>query len=272
MAAKESLLGNLIFAPNNLKTWRGYTEDECYKGLLARYRYKTNTQRFVMSKRALLVTLAFFLVLIAVLFIPAGTVVWLAGWVFIAILCGFNILIILMLARNNPQLLEERMSPPIQRNQPLWDKVFLPLLQLLVVAWFILIALDAVRLGWSEVPVWLQVLGALGLLFSLYIIYLTFRENAYLAPVVKLQKERGQSVVRTGLYRHLRHPMYAGTLIFFPATALLLGSWLGLIVSPLFAVLFVIRTVFEDRMLKRGLEGYTEYSNTVKYRLIPHVW
>ena len=66
--------------------------------------------------------------------------------------------------------------------------------------------------------------------------------------------------------------MYAGTRIFFPATALLLGSWLGLIVSPLFAVLFVIRTVFEDRMLKRGLEGYTEYSNTVKYRLIPHVW
>ncbi|MBV9453399.1 MAG: isoprenylcysteine carboxylmethyltransferase family protein [Rubrobacter sp.] len=212
------------------------------------------------------------MVFIAVLFIPAGTVGWLAGWVFIAIFFGFNILVIRMLARNDPQLLEERMSSPIQRDQPLWDKVFLPVLQLLVVAWFILMVLDAVRLGWSEVPVWLRALGALGLLLSLYIIYLTFRENAYLAPVVKLQEERGQNVVTTGPYRHVRHPMYSGTLIFFPATALLLGSWLGLFVSPLFVALFVLRTVFEDRMLKKGLEGYTEYSKTVKYRLIPHVW
>ena len=181
-----------------------------------------------MSKRVLLFTTVSFLVIIGLLFIPAGTVGWLAGWVFIAIFWGFNLLVIGMLARNDPQLLKERMSPPLQGDQPLWDKVFLPVVQLLVVAWFILMALDAVRFGWSELPVWLQVLGALGLMLSLDIIYLTFRENAYLSPVVKLQEERGQSVVRTGPYRHVRHPMYSGTLIFFPATALLLGSWLGL--------------------------------------------
>ena len=225
-----------------------------------------------MSKRVLLVTTVSFLVITAVLFIPAGTVGWLAGWVFIALFCGFNILVVRMLARNDPELLEERMSPPIQRDQPLWDRVLLSVLQLLFVAWLILMALDAVRFGWSEVPVWLQMLGALGLVLSLYIIYLTFRENAYLAPVVELQEERGQSVVTTGPYRHVRHPMYSSTLIFIPATALLLGSWLGLLISPLFMALFVLRTVFEDRMLKRDLEGYTEYSKTVKYRLIPHVW
>jgi protein-S-isoprenylcysteine O-methyltransferase Ste14 len=164
------------------------------------------------------------------------------------------------------------MAPPIQRDQPPWDRVLLSVVQLLFVPWLILMALDAVRFGWSEVPVWLRVLGALGIMLSLYIIYLTFRENAYLAPVVKLQGERGQSVVTTGPYRYVRHPMYSGTLIFIPATALLLGSWLGLLVSPIFMALFVLRTVFEERMLKGGLQGYTEYSNTVKYRLIPHVW
>ena len=225
-----------------------------------------------MRQRVLLVTIAFFLVITTLLFIPAGTVRWLAGWVFIAIFCGFNILVIRMLARTDPELLEERMSPPIQRDQPLWDRVLLSVLQLLFVPWLILMALDAVRFGWSEVPVWLQVLGALGLMLSLYIIYLTFRENAYLAPVVKLQEERGQRVVTTGPYRYVRHPMYSSALIFIPATALLLGSWLGLLISPLLMALFVLRTIFEDRMLKRDLEGYTEYSKTVNYRLIPHVW
>lgn len=226
----------------------------------------------MMPQRAILFTIAFFLIISALLFIPAGTVGWLAGWVFIAIFFGFNILVIRMLVRNDPQLLQERMAPPIQRDQPFWDRVLFSVVQLLFFPWLILMALDAVRFRWSEVPVWLHVLGALGLLISLYIIYLTFRENTYLAPVVKLQEERGQSVVTTGPYRYVRHPMYAGTLIFVPAIALLLGSWLGFLVSPLFMALFALRTVFEDRMLKRELEGYTEYSNTVKYRLIPHVW
>jgi protein-S-isoprenylcysteine O-methyltransferase Ste14 len=225
-----------------------------------------------MSKRALLVTSGSFLVIAATLFIPAGTVRWIAGWVFLAIFGSFNLLVVRMLARNDPQLLKERMSSPIQRDQPVWDRVLLSVLQLLIVGWFILMSLDAVRFGWSEGPIWLQVFGALGIMLSLYIIYLTFRENAYLAPVVKLQRERGQSVVTSGPYRYVRHPMYSGTIIFFPATALLLGSWWGLLLSPIFVALLIVRTIFEDRMLKRGLEGYTEYSKTVKYRLIPHVW
>ncbi len=119
------------------------------------------------------------------------------------------------------------MSSPIQRNQPLWDKVLVSVFLPLFVAWFILMPLGAVRFGWSEVPVWLQVLGALGLLLSFYIVYLSFRENAYLAVVAKLQKERGQSVVRSGPYRYVRHPMYTSMLLFFPGSALLLGSWGG---------------------------------------------
>ena len=225
-----------------------------------------------MSRKALLVMVADLLVIIGLLFIPAGTVSWLAGWVYIALLCGVTLLVVPMLARNDPELLKERMSSPIQRNQPLWDKVFLPVFLLLFVAWLILMPLDAVRFGWSDVPVWLQVLGALGIMLSFYGWYLTFRENAYLYPVVKIQEEQGQRVVTTGPYRYVRHPMYSCSLIFFPATALLLGSWLGLLLSLVLIALIILRTALEDRFLRSGLADYTKYAETVKYRLIPRVW
>src|SRR5215210_9257169 len=188
-----------------------------------------------MSRKLFLVMIVDFLVIIGLLFIPAGTVGWLAGSVFIALLCGVTLLVVPMLVRNDPDLLEERMSSPIQRNQPLRDKVFLPVFMLLFVAWLVLMPLHAVRFGWSDVPVWLQVLGALGIMLSFYGMYLTYRENAYLYPVVKLQEDRGQRVVTTGPYRYVRHPMYSCSLLFFPATALLLGSWLGLLFSPVFS-------------------------------------
>jgi len=225
-----------------------------------------------MSQRALLVIIVDFLVIAGLLFIPAGTVGWLAGWVFMALLCSITLIVVRMLVKHDPELLKERMSSPIQRNQPLWDRVLLPVFMLLFVAWLVLTPLDAVRFGWSDVPVWLQVLGALGLVFSFYVMYLIYRENAYLYPVVKLQEERGQSVVTTGPYRYVRHPMYAGSLIFFPATALLLGSWLGLLFSSVLIAIIILRTALEDRLLRSGLSGYAEYAQTVRYRLIPHVW
>jgi protein-S-isoprenylcysteine O-methyltransferase Ste14 len=105
---------------------------------------------------------------------------------------------------------------PMQRGQPLWNKVFVVAVMVLFVAWLILMPLDAVRFGWSEVPGWLQIFGALGVVLSFYIMFLTFRENAYLALVVKVQQERGQSVVSTGPYRYVRYSMCASTLLFFP--------------------------------------------------------
>jgi len=213
-----------------------------------------------------------FLVFVGLFFLPAGTVGWLAGWVFVVLFWGFVLLVVRTLVRNNPDLLEERMYSPIQRGQPLWDKVFLPVFLLLFIAWLVLMPLDAVRFVWSNVPVWLQVLGALGLMLSFYVWYLTYRENPYLYSVVKLQEERGQRVVTTGPYQYVRHPLYSSSLIFFPATALLLGSWLGLLLSLVLIALIVLRTALEDRMLRSGLTGYAEYARTVKYRLIPHLW
>src|SRR5215217_3087216 len=216
--------------------------------------------RKALLGKALLEVLAEFAVFAALLFVSSGTLLWPAGWAFMALFFGFAVAIVLWLAREDPELLAERMSSPIQRGQPLWDKMFVAAVLLLFAAWLILMPLDAVRFGWSEVPSWLLILGALGVVLSFYIIFLTFRENAYLAPVVKLQEERGQRVVSTGPYRYVRHPMYAGMFVFLPATALLLGSWWGLLLCPVMLALLVWRTTLEDRLLQNELAGYDEYA------------
>jgi protein-S-isoprenylcysteine O-methyltransferase Ste14 len=222
--------------------------------------------------KALLEVLAEFAVFAALLFVCAGTLLWPAGWAFMALFFGFALVIVLWLAHKEPELLQERMSSPMQRGQPLWDKVFVAAVMVLFVAWLIVMPLDAVRFGWSEVPDWLQILGGLGVVLSFYIMFLTFRENAYLALVVKVQQERGQSVVSTGPYRYVRHPMYASMFLFFPGSALLLGSWWGLLLCVVLLGLLVWRIPLEERMLENGLDGYDEYARKVRYRLIPRVW
>jgi protein-S-isoprenylcysteine O-methyltransferase Ste14 len=228
--------------------------------------------RNALLGKALLEVLAEFAVFAALLFVSAGTLLWPAGRVFLAIFFGFALAIVLWLAREDPELLAERMSSPVQRGQPLWDKVFVAAVMVFFVAWLIVMPLDAVRFGWSEVPEWLQILGALGLVLSLYIMFLTFRENAYLALVVKLQEERGQRVVSTGPYRYVRHPLYASMFLFFPAAALLLDSWWGLLPCAVLLGLLAWRIPLEERVLENGLAGYDEYERNVRYRLIPYVW
>jgi protein-S-isoprenylcysteine O-methyltransferase Ste14 len=234
--------------------------------------WRCAVNRKVLLGKALLEVLAEFAVFAALLFVSAGTLLWPAGWAFIAIFFSFAVAIVLWLARKEPELLAERMSSPMQSGQPLWDKVFVVAVMVLFVAWLILMPMDAVRFGWSDVPDWLQILGALGVVLSFYIMFLTFRENAFLAVVVKVQEERGQSVVSTGPYRYVRHPMYASTFLFFPGSALLLGSWWGLMFCTVLLGLLVWRIPLEERMLENGLPGYDEYARNVRYRLIPRVW
>jgi protein-S-isoprenylcysteine O-methyltransferase Ste14 len=132
--------------------------------------------------------------------------------------------------------------------------------------------LDAVRFRWSQVPAWAQAIGALLIALCMYLCYLTFRENSYAAPVVKIQRERGHRVVSTGPYAYIRHPMYAGALLFFIGTPLLLGSWWGLLAAPVIAAMLAVRAVLEERTLADELPGYRDYISRVRYRLIPGVW
>ena len=105
-----------------------------------------------------------------------------------------------------------------------------------------------------------------------YLVWLTFRENSYAAPVVKIQKERGHRVVTTGPYAYVRHPMYAGALGFLLGAPLLLGSWWGLAGSAALVLAMAFRAVLEERALTAELEGYADYAARVRYRLVPYLW
>lgn len=213
-----------------------------------------------------------FLVFALALFLPAGTIAWPAGWVFLLLFFGFVVAISLWLLRYNPGLLQERMTGQFNPEAKTWDLLLLGLAGILFFAWLVLMALDAVRYRWSEVPVWLQALGVIVLVCSFYLFFVTYRENSYLSPVVRAQRDRGQTVISTGPYRYVRHPLYSAFLVFVAGTALLLGSWYGLLFGMTLAGLVARRAVLEERTLREELQGYSAYMEQVKYRLIPYVW
>ncbi len=213
-----------------------------------------------------------FAVLALALFLAAGTSFWLAGLAFLVLFMGANVALALWLLKHNPELLQERMTGFGKRGEPTWDKVFLVALEVFLLAWLVLMGLDAIRFHWSQMPAWLQVAGAILLLGSYYLFFLTFRENPYLSPAVRVQSERGQTVISTGPYHYVRHPMYAAVIPFAAGISLLLGSWYGLLMALIFVVGLAFRAVQEERVLRAALPGYDRYMDQVKYRFIPHVW
>ena len=208
----------------------------------------------------------------ALMFGAAGTAAWPAGWAFLFATYGLGLPVGVALGRHDPGLLRERLAGPLQRGQLGWDKALIPVIMLFFFGWLGSMALDAVRFGLSHVPIWLQALGGLGVLCSVWSIYLALRENPFAAPVVKIQRERGQRVIASGPYRIVRHPMYAGGALYFLSTPLLLGSWYGLAAAPVLIGLFAVRAVLEERTLTRELEGYAAYATRVRYRFLPLIW
>jgi protein-S-isoprenylcysteine O-methyltransferase Ste14 len=222
--------------------------------------------------RLIIRNLVWIALLALLLFGTAGTLRWPGAWVFPAELGGIGLAIGLWLARYDPALLAERMSMGIQPAQKTWDKVFMVTVFVLWTGWLVLMALDAARLGWSQVPAWAQALGAILIALCMYLAYLTFRENSFAAPVVKIQAERGHRVVSSGPYAYVRHPMYSGAALFFIGTPLLLGSWYGLAVAPVLIAVLAVRAVMEERTLENELPGYRDYAARVRYRLVPWIW
>ncbi len=221
----------------------------------------------------LLVTqsLILFVILALALFLPAGTLAWLAGWIYLLLFFSFYLGINAWLFRYNPGLLQERMSLSRMDQKP-WDKVLFPILLVFPFAWLAFISFDAVRFHWSPIPVWLQGVGTVILLCSFYLFFLTFRENSYLSTVVRIQKERRHTVISTGPYHFVRHPMYAAFLLFMMGTPLLLGSWYGVLLGLAFMIVLARRAILEESILKKDLRGYADYMAQVKYRLIPYIW
>ena len=225
-----------------------------------------------MTRRLIQKSLIGAAIMLVLLFVPAGTLDWPAAWVFLIEFGIASTLITRWLQRHNPVLLEERMKPLIQHEQKPWDRKLMMAFLVLWCAWFVVMSLDAVRFGWSHVPLWLQVLGAIAIAVSMYIMFLIVRTNSFAVPVVKIQAERGHRVVSDGPYAIVRHPMYGGTLLLIAGIPLLLGSWWGLMLTPLLILLLAVRAVMEERTLMAELPGYTNYAARVRYRLVPRVW
>jgi protein-S-isoprenylcysteine O-methyltransferase Ste14 len=197
---------------------------------------------------------------------------WPAAWFWLVEWAALGVWIGLWLAREDPGLLAERLAPIAQRGQQTWDRVFMLCVSVGFCAWLCLMGIDAVRMRWSSVPLWLNVLGAIGIFAGIYAIRGVFAANRFAAPVVKIQRERGHTVSDTGPYAYVRHPMYSFALLFLAGTPLLLGSWWGLACVPLMVVGIGWRAVHEERALAENLPGYRDYLERVRYRFVPGVW
>lgn len=208
----------------------------------------------------------------ALLFGGAGTLRWPAGWAYFLLFFGGVIWMTGLLMRHDPALLAERTKSPFQKGQPGWDKIVLAVGLVALLAWTLLMPLDAVRFHWSQMPVGLQFAGGIGMVLAFWLMCRVSLENTYMSTAVRIQHERGHRVISTGPYAVVRHPLYLAVLIYLPSVALLLGSWYGMAGAVPIAAGLIFRTVMEDRELQRNLPGYTQYAVRVPYRLIRGVW
>ena len=221
------------------------------------------------KKIALRVTIGVVL-LLAVLFVPAGTLRWPQAWVFLALYVSGVAWFFIWTKRRDPGLLKERMSA--QKNVKAWDKKILRVYSVFLAALPIVAGLDAVRFRWSRLPFGLNVLGFAGLVLTNLLAFWATKVNTFASAVVRIQTDRGHRVCSTGPYAHVRHPMYIAAILMAVSLPLALGSRYSFIPAAVIAGLFILRTALEDKTLQEELPGYKEYAQRVRFRLIPGVW
>jgi len=200
------------------------------------------------------------------LFLPSGSFAFLNGWLFICLLFVPMFILGVVMFFKAPSLLEKRLTAKEKENT---QKGVVAVSGLLFLIGFIVAGLDY-RFGWSYVPEWAVIAASAVLLVSYGLYAEVMRENAYLSRIIEVRQ--GQKVVSTGLYGIVRHPMYAVTVWLFLSIPIVLGSWWSFLCFLPYVSVIVVRILNEEKVLEAGLEGYAEYKNKVKYRLIPFVW
>jgi protein-S-isoprenylcysteine O-methyltransferase Ste14 len=220
--------------------------------------------------RLLLRLLAFVLILAAILFVCAGRLDWVMGWVYMGVYAGVTVAGVLLVPLD-PELVEERTQ--IKEGVKEWDRRLTVIGSLLYPLAILVVAGLDERFGWSpQLPLWVQIaalaVAAAGSLLSIW----ATAVNRFYGRFVRIQKERGHVVISDGPYGTVRHPGYVGQILFSLASAVALGSLWALVPGGLFAALLVVRTALEDRTLREELEGYEAYAGRVRWRLVPYVW
>jgi protein-S-isoprenylcysteine O-methyltransferase Ste14 len=205
----------------------------------------------------------------ALLFLSAGRLDWLWGWLFLA---AFFLLMLAsaFVMSKSPDLINERGRQA--ENIKGWDKVLMGIYSFLLFTVPVVAGLDAVQCRWSAMPLALHVVGVVLAIPAMIMPLWAMSANAYLSTMVRIQDDRGQQVITAGPYRYVRHPMYVGTIFFGLCIPLFLGSWWAFVPCGLIIVIFIVRTALEDRTLREELPGYAEYAQRVRYRLVPGVW
>ena len=207
------------------------------------------------------------------LFLPAGTFDWPRAWAFLGVLFVATIATMVIVFPGREDLLNERFKPPVQKGQPLADKIIVLLLIASFIGLIVFIPLDVFRFHLTGKPDLLaSTLGLILFIAGWSLISLTFKENAYAAPVVRHQEERHQTVIDTGVYAIVRHPMYAGAILLIVGLPLWLESYAAAMLGSAVIATIVARILIEERFLKRELKGYEAYTKRVRYRLIPFFW
>jgi len=222
------------------------------------------------SLRPALKNLLLFVVAFAVvLFVSAGTLRFVEGWIYLALLGGLSAAITVYLAVYDQALLRRRLKAGPVAEQEISQKIIQVSTSALLFAALIVAGLDY-RFGWSDVPAAVVAVADTVFLLSFALIFVVFRENTFSSGVIEIAE--GQRVISSGPYAVVRHPMYTGGMLFLLATPPALGSWWALIPMLLVCVAIVVRLLDEERFLAKNLAGYTDYCQRVRWRLVPGMW
>jgi protein-S-isoprenylcysteine O-methyltransferase Ste14 len=204
------------------------------------------------------------------LFLPAGTWMWTKGWLFFVVVVGTSILITLYLRRVNPDVIAARVNR--HEGTKGWDRWLLGILIPAIVSILPVAALDDSRYHWFHVPWWVCVLGYALLIAGMAGMTWAESVSKFFEPTVRIQTDRGHRVIDTGPYAIVRHPGYVAACVLFMGMPLSLGSFWALVPAAVSCLILVVRTIWEDRTLRDELVGYEEYTQRVRYRLVPGVW
>lgn len=207
-----------------------------------------------------------FIMVCLLIFLPAGSINFLNGWIFIAMLFIPMLILGIVMFIKSPELLKSRLDA---KEKEKTQKSVVAFSAIIFIVGFVVAGLDF-RFGWSSVSFIIVFISSVLLLVS-YLFYAeVMRENEYLSRTIKVVDN--QKVVDTGFYSIVRHPMYAVTLLLFLSIPLVLGSWWSFLCFLLYIPVIVVRIINEEKILEEQLEGYKEYKTRIKYRLIPFVW
>ena len=209
------------------------------------------------------------IIMVFILVLTSGTWTWINIWIYFALATLTSMLVYIFVVRVNPSLYNERGN--LRENTKKWDLIWIRVYSLISYSSIIITGLDK-RNNWSSLGNEWIIPGGILIILSGVLATWAMAENNYFSSVVRIQDDRGQTVVTSGPYQYIRHPGYLGAILYYIGTPMMLDSWISFFPVIIIIVGFILRIRFEERTLKEELYGYERYSQKVEYRLIPGIW